>query len=294
MATKVKGDKIQEGSIPLSALSDSLQAQIKTQYGLQGYVGELSSSNTKIENSSSVLYIYNRGKIYDTLTNNAIYFNDGPQVTITITSYGFKTVLEITKGESDVSYYGKIFVFNSFNELPQETPNWNAQEGESGYIENRTHYTTQIPLSTTNYTFIEDFPKYYDNDTERYYSKQDVDILYTEDEADYLLTIPANTLLGYEYSSQRVNIEINAGGEIFQFESYTDTGDIFIKITKPNYGDNFRVVLYTQLDEKYIPDTIARKSELTELSAEVGKKVDADFVNNAIAEAIGEAIDGGY
>jgi hypothetical protein len=30
----------------------------------------------------------------------------------------------------------------------------------------------------------------------------------------------------------------------------------------------------------------ADKSELTELSAEVGKKVDADFVNNAIAEAI--------
>ena len=35
-------------------------------------------------------------------------------------------------------------------------------------------------------------------------------------------------------------------------------------------------------------------AKLTELSAEVGKKVDADFVNNAIAEAIGEAIDGGY
>lgn len=38
----------------------------------------------------------------------------------------------------------------------------------------------------------------------------------------------------------------------------------------------------------------ADKQELTELSAEVGKKVDADFVNNAIATAIGKAIDGGY
>jgi hypothetical protein len=36
------------------------------------------------------------------------------------------------------------------------------------------------------------------------------------------------------------------------------------------------------------------RQEIAELSAEVGKKVDADFVNNAIAEAIGEAIDGGY
>ena len=38
----------------------------------------------------------------------------------------------------------------------------------------------------------------------------------------------------------------------------------------------------------------ATTQQLTELSAEVGKKVDADFVNNAIAEAIGDAIDGGY
>ena len=38
----------------------------------------------------------------------------------------------------------------------------------------------------------------------------------------------------------------------------------------------------------------ATTQQLTELSAEVGKKVDADFVNNAIAAAIGDAIDGGY
>jgi hypothetical protein len=35
-----------------------------------------------------------------------------------------------------------------------------------------------------------------------------------------------------------------------------------------------------------LQDNKADKSELTELSAEVGKKVDADFVNNAIAAAI--------
>ena len=144
--------------------------------------------------------------------------------------------------------------------------NWNANEGEAGYIENRTHYEIQIPLSTTDYTFIEDFPKYYDDATERYYSKQDVDILYTEDGDDYLLTIPANTLLGYEHKTDVVNIEIN-DGEIFNFESYSDTGDIFIKVTRSNSGNNFRVVLYTQLDEKFIPDTIARKSDIPNIPA---------------------------
>lgn len=43
-----------------------------------------------------------------------------------------------------------------------------------------------------------------------------------------------------------------------------------------------------------ITTTRSHETQLTELSAEIGKKVDADFVNNAIAEAIGEAIDGGY
>lgn len=143
------------------------------------------------------------------------------------------------------------------------TPDWNANKGKVGYIENRTHYTTQIPLSTNVNTFIEDFPKYYDNDTERYYSKQDVDILYTEDESDYLLTIPANTLLGYEYKTDVVNIEIDNGGEIFQFESHSEMGDIFIKVTKQNSGDNFRAVLYNQLDDKYIPETIARKDDMS-------------------------------
>lgn len=53
-------------------------------------------------------------------------------------------------------------------------------------------------------------------------------------------------------------------------------------------GVNTAIMLGGQFEE------LATKEELTELSAEVGKKVDADFVNNAIAEAIGEAIDGGY
>lgn len=142
------------------------------------------------------------------------------------------------------------------------TPDWNAKEGEAGYIKNRTHYTQETSISTSTITYIEDFPKYYDDETERYYSKQDVNILYTEDGNDYLLTIPAYTLLGYENNTNGVDIEINFGGEVFQFESYSDTGDIYIKVKQPNAGDNFRVVLYNQLDEKFIPDTIARKSDL--------------------------------
>lgn len=38
----------------------------------------------------------------------------------------------------------------------------------------------------------------------------------------------------------------------------------------------------------------ATKEELTELSAEVGKKADKTYVDNAIAEAIGNAINGEY
>ena len=56
---------------------------------------------------------------------------------------------------------------------------------------------------------------------------------------------------------------------------------------------DYRVATHSE-EIANLQENKADKSELTELSAEVGKKVDADFVNNAIATAIGKAIDGGY
>lgn len=172
---------------------------------------------------------------------------------------------------------GWKFVDN-FNSVTSVTPDWNAQVDEPGYIGNRTHYTQEIPISTSISTYIEDFPKYYNDGTEKYYSKQDVNILYTEEGDDYLLTIPANTLLGYEYKTDVVNIEID-DGEIFKFESYSDTGDIFIKVTKPNAGNNFRVVLYKQLDERFIPNTIARKSDLSTKQDKLVSGVNISTIN---------------
>ena len=76
MATKVKGDKIKEGSIPLSALGDDVKKEFEYKYGVTGYVGELSSSNTKIESSNSELYLYIKGEVYDTMNSPDIILNN--------------------------------------------------------------------------------------------------------------------------------------------------------------------------------------------------------------------------
>lgn len=150
MATKVKGDKIKEGSIPFSALAEDVNAEIDVKYGLKGYVGKLSSSNTKIESPSSRLYLYIKGKIYDSFINNTIILTDGPGITISINSYGYKTVLEITEGKDQADYFG-ILVFNKYNPIP--TTDLGVDPVQLKYLTNPIvlgHYST-IPEDLYDY-----------------------------------------------------------------------------------------------------------------------------------------------
>lgn len=70
------------------------------------------------------------------------------------------------------------------------------------------------------------------------------------------------------------NVEIGGGS------SYDDS-----ELRKAIEDLDNRVAAHSE-DIVNLQENKADKSELTELSAEVGKKVDADFVNNAIATAI--------
>ena len=150
MATKVKGEVIKESSIPLSALANSLQEEINVKYGLSGYVGELSSSNTIIESPSSMLYLYVNGEIYNNMTNGDIIMSNGPRVVFKFTSYGYKTTIERKEGADEICYYGKVLVFNKNNPIPKEIPDWNAGKYEKGFIKNKPfgiNYDVGIKLS---------------------------------------------------------------------------------------------------------------------------------------------------
>lgn len=144
MSTKVKGDKIKEGSIPLSALDDKLKNEINCKYGLSGVVCILNSNNT-----TSDIFIISDYFVYVSSKNTIIKLKIGEQTDLAqlggpstiITSEvinGYKVKFSVS---GSMSYYGDLIIGDKYNEVPIPTPNWNAQEGEAGYIENRTHST---------------------------------------------------------------------------------------------------------------------------------------------------------
>ena len=175
------------------------------------------------------------------------------------------------------------------------TPDWNASNGAEGYIKNRTHYFN--PTAT-----VSAFAWTFDNSGE---PKKATAAL----NADWLyrFELSGNTYYIKTDSREDMNKRILIDGSLSVYHQsvggqhsllFTRYGNEFTGVPAEVQGTPIGAAtslgFLKPLDEMFIPDTIARKSELTELSAEVGKKVDADFVNNAIAEAIGEAIDGGY
>lgn len=120
METKVKGDKIKEGSIPLSALAEDVKGEFDGKYGFKNYVGKLADDNPKIETNYGriIIYIKNKNLVYDSSDVDEIILNNGPKVVIKLTKLGYKTIIEIVENASSVGYYGPIYLYEEYNEPP--------------------------------------------------------------------------------------------------------------------------------------------------------------------------------
>ena len=191
MATKVKGDKIKEGSIPLSALADDVKdklnnifimpedfveeeynepdeggflGKIKQVYvtdilenrynkiNVDGVLGDINISDGLInitaksevfqseQKQDSYIKVFIR--VQDCKFKQLAYLNKSPFVTITTDAADIN---------GDIRYNFVKSVTDEQKTIPEENKqlfkknmgsfaNWNAQHGEAGYIENRTHY----------------------------------------------------------------------------------------------------------------------------------------------------------
>lgn len=158
------------------------------------------------------------------------------------------------------------------------TPDWNAQEGQDGYIKNRTHYVTEISIGTSEYTYLEGIPTRCDHDSGIYYAEKEIHVQYREDDYIGIIKIPANTPLGYEGDTTPVTVIGDDNGEEFTFSSHSGDGDIFFKVERPNFGTDFRVLLYTPLEETYIPDSILNGGYLYSN----GEKIDMRFTRSLL------------
>ena len=158
------------------------------------------------------------------------------------------------------------------------TPDWSAPEGKEGHILNRTHYK-DVEIYDSTFKYNEDgealTPKYARLRDD--YGNLSYLLPVSDDFEEFLDGFPLYDEYGDTTGYASGTLIVQPYNHTIRFDSDYEDEHYYVESVYESLK---------QLDEEFIPDTIARKSELTELSAELGKKVDANFVNNAIAEAI--------
>ena len=258
MSTKIKGEKIKEGSIALNALNSGNNLLL----GLMGSdIRRVSlledNKNYTLSSMISVCYIEtprDQGLLelpkYSTLT-----FKYGPGAEIIWDDNGIR----ITNG---ASFYSAI----AHEVLVPISPDWNALENERGYIKNRTHYTTiedHITITDADidstYTFI------FESNHNFFYK--------TEDSAtrEIKLPIASDTINNVKDGDWT---DISAYGPPLQVVRTLE--GVFIR-NKYGYAANRNLYFWKELvhtlNEKYIPDIIARQSDITiDWNAEVDEE----------------------
>ena len=138
------------------------------------------------------------------------------------------------------------------------TPDWNAQAGEAGYIENRTHYVTGT-IETINLNGEWDITKtnINVNDDSTIDISWNIDFMGNHTEGSCRFTgIDESNF--YSFDNGGFNIDFQNHGGLIDLNMQAFSGG------DPHYGTvTIGVDMgHKTLDEVYIPDTIARKSDI--------------------------------
>ena len=177
------------------------------------------------------------------------------------------------------------------------TPNWNAKEGEDGYIKNRTHFfnsaSTVSPMAwEINNTsspkkaivsLSKDFIYMFEYNNNTYYIKTD-----TDKDANKKLVDSGALYIYYKCVSGKHTIEIQHYSQ--------DLTNTFLVIHQQSISSAISFGYLKQLDEIFIPDTIREgaskgSTALQSVPAEYATKTD---VANAIATAITNELNGDF
>lgn len=259
METKVKGEVIKEGSIPLSALASG--NYMLNNYGVNdGYlVAELTSNNTyfNIYEDKNVVYISaTNHNIIELVKGQKTTLSRGPGATITYDNNGIKI---------DRSY--DFYNVKVYREIEHISPDWNAQAGEAGYIENRTHYN----IENTILQKIDD--KDLGDINIKGYDRIHIIYDYKNGETDYIIIDVKNKYIIDSTLENWKNGYVDYHFNDDSFSLYVDDYDYDVL-------PNINVIGYItkQLDEVYIPDTIARKSEVQNIDPVVWKYMCEPYV----------------
>ena len=334
MSTKVKGDKIKEGSIPLSALSNEIKDKIENAGGGADWNAQPGEAGY-IENKPFYIEQINIDK------NDIVWDEMGEGCTVQLSQLGAITIYfeDITDGifgplilNEQNEYRGKIYASDSSWDVYLNTDNfvlsltdghkvgsnivsitqdvlkqidskyipnsdWNAKEGEAGFIKNRTHYD-YVGISDTP-LFNTPSPSRWNTETieKRFYKgkeweeKQFVFYIRGVDFIDNVYNNPDNPIrLEWNFIKQNEyihNLTLSSMGEInvklTAYEKYNpDTGiegayDYYIKlefISDSGFEGDTNIEFYSEttlqkkIDAKYLPDTVIKTTSQSLSDAE--------------------------
>ena len=302
MATKVKGDAIKEGSIPLSALSNEVKDKIENagggadwnaQEGEAGYIKNkpfyTKGDTRQIDVDGEYTIVVGEFNIGDRIdiswdlicyndeifrgSTSFVIQEDGEEPTYYYQENDFyirggKTFEMYAYGGGD-SHYGKVtYTVNgevkTIDKKYLPTLNWNAKEGEPGYIENKPFneervdgylkfsYTRELDMDTDAREYIYAGSEDTKN---RIQLKNNMAIYYLE---NYNIDSPIviSKSVGYGGHTFHDSLTIN----IINYEEE----DFVEFIMNDDYGDlRIEYAMFTSLDASYLPETVIKTTPQT-------------------------------
>ena len=249
MSTKIKGEKIKDRSIALTSiiLGDALLELFEADNFLLSISENNVYYNLPFPLSQNVLYCEanNYYNIIELRKGDTVKLSHGPLAHLTWDDNGIKI------DASSVYYNVKVH-----SNITKFTPDWNAEESKPGYIKNRTHYTEIEDYTIINdadidstYTFI------FQSNYALFYKK--------ENGSTYKVELP---IASDKIDNVKDNdwVYIDAYGPPLQ--AVRTLEGVFIR-NNTGYVANRNLYFWKELvhtlNEKYIPDIIARKSDIT-------------------------------
>ena len=249
--------EIKEGSIPFECLAEDIKGNFYGKYGLNNYLGELVDTNPLfIKGPRTFIYMLANNKIYR--FGQSVYkvtlSGNGPSIAITgsQTSKGWT----FTASGDTVALYEVKFYANKID-VETPTPDWNAQEGEAGYIENKPITKKFIKEQSMEFSDVDDWDSVYNGyeacPSNTTVARVFVDI--TTHEGEHITTTVIVQNDNYVYI-------LNDDENYLQITMYNTSEGISMNVSasfrcsgtlKCHYYEEFK-----QLDEDYIPDTILK------------------------------------
>lgn len=252
MSTKVKGDKIKEGSIPLSALDDKSNRHLKD-WGMYDYVGKLGEGVLELPFNyyQCIIYDNTKKKIHQIMYGQSATLQSFPKVMVNYDGH------IVTLDDSDNVYSNRqIFVYKGIETINNAylptietpTPNWNANEAELGYIENKP-----FGVSSMTNTYFGNSHWEINDGEHLYVAKSSYNDIYIDDVGYFSFSAGMSQTFSINGAGE-ITVKNSGGIPIITNQDYFDTEEEAAEFL----NNVLKIVTIDELDSTFLPNTVLK------------------------------------